>query len=188
VASPSGIEQIDQFFDEIGPWTRAYRGKSLHYFGLASGTEVQICAARIRLQVQKTGKARILRIGHYAAGAVSLDGDIDDVRNVIARIAAGEVAEIRTGLKLQLPRDDHAGLYVQPPAFLHPEGLSTGRRLGVLTMQAANSPRAGIDVIHVLNTEIMEHGEAVIPALMPKAIIPGPPSDGASVPFSLPFQ
>jgi hypothetical protein len=140
VATPSGIEQIDQFFDTIAPWAQAYRGKTFHYFGLASDTGIQICAARIRLQAQQAGKERVFRFGRYVAGAVPLVGDMEHVRNVTGRIAAGEAIEIRTGLKIELPRDDHAGLYVQPPRLLHPEGLSTGRRLGILTIQAGNSP------------------------------------------------
>jgi hypothetical protein len=47
--------------------------------------------------------------------------------------------------------------------------------------------RAGIDVIHVLNSEIMQHGVSLIKALMPGAIIPGPAGGSGELPFSIPF-
>jgi hypothetical protein len=47
--------------------------------------------------------------------------------------------------------------------------------------------RAGIDVIHVLNSEIMEHGVKIIRALMPSEIIPGPKDGPGYAPFATPF-
>ena len=47
--------------------------------------------------------------------------------------------------------------------------------------------RAGIDVIHVLNDEIMQHGVKVIRALLPSKIIPGPRNSESYIPFSIPF-
>ena len=47
--------------------------------------------------------------------------------------------------------------------------------------------RAGIDVIHILNSEIMQHGVDIIGALMPRMILPGPPGGRGFAPFSVPF-
>lgn len=47
--------------------------------------------------------------------------------------------------------------------------------------------RAGIDVIHVLNSEIMQHGVEIIEALLPDSIIPGPAGGSGYVPLSFPF-
>jgi len=47
--------------------------------------------------------------------------------------------------------------------------------------------RAGIDVIHMLNKEIMDHGENIIQALLPREIVRGPKGGSGEPPFTIPF-
>lgn len=47
--------------------------------------------------------------------------------------------------------------------------------------------RAGIDVIHILNSEIIQHGAEITKALVPDVILVGPKGGPGSVPFAFPF-
>lgn len=47
----SHADNMEQFFRHIEPWSRAFRSCTFYYFGVATGSEVHLCIARIRRQM-----------------------------------------------------------------------------------------------------------------------------------------
>lgn len=140
MAADLNSKHADQFFRHIDGWVRAFRGRTFHYFGLTVGREIHLCAARIRLHVRPPPVRREVAIGRFRAGVIALPGDHTRAREIVTLLVSGAAAPIHRGLVVKLPTDDRAGMYVAPPAFLHPEGLSSGRRLSVLAIQAGIWP------------------------------------------------
>lgn len=139
-STSDSAENIDLFFEHIDGWARAFHGRTFHYFGVATGTEIQLCAARIRLQVRRPPSVREIAIGKFRAGVIAIPGDHRREREIVSALVRGEAASIRPGLVVKLPTEDPTGVNVAPPALLHPEGLSANRRLSVLTLQAQQWP------------------------------------------------
>lgn len=133
-------ENIDQFFRHVDGWVRAFRGRTFHYFGIAVGNEVHLCTARIRLQVRRPPVRREIAIGRLRAGVIAIPGNHTRASEIVTSLVSGAAAPIGRGLIVKLPTDDRAGMYVAPPTLLHPEGLSSGRRLSVLAIQAGMWP------------------------------------------------
>ena len=140
MATDSNSESIDRFFRHIDGWVRAFRGRTFHYFGIAVENEVHLCTARIRLQVRRPPARREIAIGRLRAGVTAIPGNHSRAAEIVTALVSGIATPIRRGLVVKLPTDDRAGMYVAPPALLHPEGLSSGRRLSVLAIQAGMWP------------------------------------------------
>ena len=128
---------VERFFQHIEPWSRAFRSCTFHYFGVATGNEVHLCVARIRLQIGRPPPPRrAIETGRIRAGVVVIPGRCSRAREIVEALVSGAAVSIQPGLVVRLPTDNVAGMYVAPPTLLHPEGLPGGRRLSVLTIQA----------------------------------------------------
>jgi Holliday junction resolvase len=80
---------------------------------------------------------------HFRAGAIeAYEWEIpqpDRTVEQVARELSGPDGLMIQGVGLfRVPTDKHTHLFISPPVLLHPEGLSTGNRLAVLTMAGAN--------------------------------------------------
>jgi hypothetical protein len=139
----SHADNIEQFFRHIEPWSRAFRSCTFHYFGVVTGNEVHLCTARIRLQIGQPPPRRIIEIGRLRAGLMAIPGGCSRAKEIVESLVSGTAVSILPGLVARLPIDSVAGMYVGPPTLLHPEGLSGGRRLSVLTIQAGQWSIAG---------------------------------------------
>jgi hypothetical protein len=132
----SHADHVGRFFQHIEPWSRAFRSRTFHYFGVATGDEIHLCAARIRLQLGRPPPRRAIDTGRLRAGVIAIPGRRSRVREIVEALVSGAAVTIGPGLVVRLPTDSVAGMHVAPPMLLHPEGLSGGRRLSVLTIQA----------------------------------------------------
>ncbi len=135
-------DNVERFFQHIEPWSRAFRSCTFHYFGVATGNEVHLCVARIRLQIGRPSPRRAIKTDRIRAGVVTMPGRCSGAREIVEALVSGAAVSIQPGLVVRLPTDNVAGMYVAPPTLLHPEGLSGGRRLSVLTIQAGQWPIA----------------------------------------------
>lgn len=133
-------DHVEHFFRHIDPWIRAFRGRTFHYFGVVSGNEIHLCAARIRLQVRRPSAPRQIATGRFRAGVITMPGVQNRAKEIVKALVSGTAVSICSGLAVRLPTSNGSGMHVAPPALIHPEGLSAGRRLGVLTIQAGQWP------------------------------------------------
>ena len=136
MATDFNSDNVERFFQHIESWARAFRGRTFHYFGVTVGDEVHLCAARMRLQIGGPSPRRAIEIGRIRAGVIAIPGDLSQAREIVKTLVSGAAVSIQPRLVVRLPTDNVAGMHVAPPTLLHPEGLSGGRRLSVLTIQA----------------------------------------------------
>ena len=119
-------DHVGRFFQHIEPWSQAFRSRTFHYFGVATGTEVHLCAARIRLQLGRPPPRRAINTGRIRAGVITIPGCCSRAREIVEALVSGATVSIQPGLVVRLPTDSVAGMHVAPPTLLHPEGLSGG--------------------------------------------------------------
>ena len=131
--------QIIAYFEAIADWRAAYRVVRLHVLGTRVADSLELVSARIVLDVG--GDTRLkpaFRAGRVEAHQILLNQEEVDVQGVVCALASADGVHL-TGLGcLKLPRTEQVGVFVATPTLLHPEGLSAGNRLAVLSIGGGN--------------------------------------------------
>ena len=127
--------QIVAYFQAIAEWRAAYRLARLHVLGVRTGDALELGAARVVLDVgNDTACKAAFRAGRVEAHQILLDQDETDVQGVARALASADGCHVAGIGYIKLPSTEHVGVYVAPPTLLHPEGLSAGSRLAVLSI------------------------------------------------------
>lgn len=138
-----GTENISGFFEGISAWNAAYRHNVLSFFGIDTGGTIALCGARLRLSTARQPGKPNFRSGDFVAGKISLSRLGCKPQDLAERIARGEVVELPGFGSARIGTTEATDIFVSPPDTLHPAGLSTGRRLGVLSIFGGTNPVAG---------------------------------------------
>ena len=127
--------QIVAYFEAIDNWRAAYRLARLHVLGIRTGDALELVAARIVLDIgSDTVCKAAFRAGRVEAHQVLLAQDETDVQGVARALASAEEVYVAGIGRIRLPNTKQVGIYVAAPTLLHPEGLSAGSRLAVLSI------------------------------------------------------
>lgn len=127
--------QISIYFDAIAPWRIAYRVVRLHVLGARTADTLEMVSARIVLDVgNDTEFKAAFRAGRVEAHQIQLNQDETDVQDVVRALASADGFHVDGIGCLKLPSTEQVGVFVAPPTLLHPEGLSAGNRLAVLSI------------------------------------------------------
>lgn len=127
--------QISTYFEAIVGWRAAYRVIRLHVLGARTDNILELVSARIVLDVGgDIGLKAPFRAGRVEAHQVLLNQDETDVQSVVRALASADGFHLPGLGCLKLPSTEQVGIFVAPPTMLHPEGLSAGNRLAVLSI------------------------------------------------------
>lgn len=127
--------QFSAYFEAIAGWRAAYRVARLHVLGVRAGDVLALVSARIVLDVGgDTACKAAFRAGRVEAHQVLLNQEETDVQGVARALASAEDFHVAGVGCVKLPSTERVGIFVAPPTLLHPEGLSAGNRLAVLSI------------------------------------------------------
>ncbi len=127
--------QLSAYFEAIAGWRAAYRVARLHVLGVRTGKALELVSARIVLDVGgDTACKAAFRAGRVEAHQVLLNQEETDLKGVARALASAEGFDVAPVGCIKLPSTEQVGIYVAPPTLLHPEGLSEGNRLAVLSI------------------------------------------------------
>ena len=126
---------IAQFFGAIQPWSAAYPKARLTFIAVKRKNSLVIVAARLYISaVFRTPIKEWFEAGDIVAGQLELRGGAKSFVNTIKKILSSKGFSISGRSSLVLRPDDGQNISVGPPELLHAEGISSGNRLGVLTI------------------------------------------------------
>ena len=136
-------QQLQSFFTAIEPWRGAYTGARLNYLGVRQGKQLVLLAARIYLMfIAAHPPKHRYQSGSIEAGQWDLPGGQKSVEQATASLLSPDGLNIENGDQLLLAVTDYEqGLSVSAPMLLHPEGLSDGNRLAVLSITGTDRYR-----------------------------------------------
>jgi len=127
--------QLSAYFEAIVGWRAAYRVVRLHVLGVRTANALELVSARIVLDVGGDTRVKAaFRAGSVEAHQVLLNQDETDVQSVVRALASADGFHLPGLGCLKLPSTEQVGVFVAPPTMLHPEGLSAGNRLAVLSI------------------------------------------------------
>ncbi len=127
--------QLIAYFQAISGWRAAYRVARLHVLGVRTGDALELMAARIVLDIgDDTACKSAFHAGRVEAHQVLLNQEETDMQGVARALASAEGFHVAGIGCIKLPSTEQVGIYVAPPTLLHPEGLSAGSRLAVLSI------------------------------------------------------
>lgn len=127
--------QIRAYFEAIASWRTAYRVVRLHVLGARTANTLEIVSARIVLDVGSDMEFKAaFRAGRVEAHQIQLNQDVTDVQDVVRALVSADGLHLDDLGHLKLPSTGHVGIFVAPPTLLHPDGLSAGNRLAVLSI------------------------------------------------------
>lgn len=127
--------QLIAYFEAIASWRAAYKVARLHVLGVRTGHALELVSARIVLDVGgDTAIKATFRAGRVEAHQVLLNQEETDVQGVARALASADGLHVAGLGCVKLPSTEQVGIYVAPPTLLHPEGLSAGNRLAVLSI------------------------------------------------------
>ncbi|MDC6170839.1 hypothetical protein [Paucibacter sp. XJ19-41] len=134
------LSKIAGFFAAISGWREAYAGAWLCYVGVRrENGELLVAAARLYLGLGPLQAVKpSFRAGHIEAGVWPIPLDTYALGDIVESLASQDGLLIDGIGKLKLPTDERSGIYVAPPTLLHPEGISNGNRLAVLSIHGKN--------------------------------------------------
>ncbi len=135
------LVRIDQFFDHLAAWRPAYKYETFSFFGIESGNTIELCAAHLRLQSLKATLLPLRRAGRYAYGCVEVRRIARDAESLLKVLVSGSRVPLLDGREVVLPGSGMADLFTAPPIALHPDGLSTNRRISVLEVMGGSLNR-----------------------------------------------
>jgi hypothetical protein len=132
-------QQFNAFFSAISVWRAAYRRARLHFLAVRQGEALSIISARIYLDVGGSDPVKShFRAGALEAGHWEIPQSELSVEDAISAMI-GEYGLLIAGIgQLRLISDPQNEVFVTPPTLLHPEGLSSGNRLALLSLAGAN--------------------------------------------------
>lgn len=127
--------QLVAYFQAIAGWRAAYKVARLHVLGVRTGETLELVSARIVLDVGGDAAVKAaFRAGRIEAHQVLLNQEETDVQGVARALASADGLHVPGLGCVKLPSTEQVGIYVAPPTLLHPEGLSAGNRLAVLSI------------------------------------------------------
>jgi hypothetical protein len=127
--------QLVAYFQAIAGWRAAYRVVRLHVLGVRTSDALELVAARIALDIgNDTACKAAFGAGRVEAHQVLLNQEETDIEGVARALASAEGFHVAGIGRIKLPSSEQVGIYVAPPTLLHPEGLSAGSRLAVLSI------------------------------------------------------
>ncbi|MDP3348290.1 MAG: hypothetical protein Q8S92_04765 [Hydrogenophaga sp.] len=127
--------EIGAFFEAIAGWRAAYKVARLHVLGARTADTLELVSARIVLDVgNDTVVKAAVRAGRFEAHQILLNQQETDVQSLVRALASADGFHMVGLGRLKLPSTDQVGIFVAPPTLLHPEGLSAGNRLAVLSI------------------------------------------------------
>lgn len=127
--------QLSAYFEAIAGWRAAYRVVRLHLLGVRTANVLELVSARIVLDVGGDTECKAaFRAGRVEAHQFLLDQSETDVQGVARALASSDGFQVAGLGCLKLPSTEQVAIYVAPPTLLHPEGLSAGNRLAVLSI------------------------------------------------------
>jgi hypothetical protein len=107
----------------------------LHVLGVRTGETLELVSARIVLDVGgDTAVKAPFRAGRVEAHQVLLNQEETDVQGATRALASAAGFHVAGLGCFKLPSTEQVGIYVALPTLLHPEGLSAGNRLAVLSI------------------------------------------------------
>lgn len=132
-------QQFNAFFSAISAWRAAYRRARLHFIAIRQGESLSIISARIYLDLDGSDAVKPhFRAGALEAGHWEIPQSELSVEDAIFALI-GEHGVLIKGIgQLRLVSDPQNEVFVTPPTLLHPEGLSSGNRLALLSLAGAN--------------------------------------------------
>jgi hypothetical protein len=131
--------QLDAYFGAIASWRAAYRVARLHVVGVRTGEVLELVTARIVLDVGSDAECKTsFRAGRVEAHQVMLDQKECEVQSVARALASADGFNAAGIGCMKLPSTEQVGIFVAPPTLLHPEGLTAGNRLAVLSIGGGN--------------------------------------------------
>ena len=127
--------QLNAYFEAIAGWCAAYKVARLHVLGVRTGEVLQLVSARIVLDVGRDTECKApFHAGCVEAHQIILNQQESDVQGVARALASADGFHVGGIGCIKLPSTDQVGIYVATPTLLHPEGLSAGNRLAVLSI------------------------------------------------------
>lgn len=127
--------RLSTYFQAISGWRAAYRLARLHVLGNRTGDVLELVSARIVLDVGRdTVFKSSFRAGSIEAHQFQLNQDEADVQGVACALASADGFHVAGVGCIKLPSTEQVGIYVAQPTLLHPEGLSAGNRLALLSI------------------------------------------------------
>ena len=127
--------QFSAFFSAIGPWRIAYRRARLHFLAIRKDEILLIISARIFMHAGVPSNPHPhFRGGAIEAGHWDIPLDKFTVEETVLSLVRPEGLLIEEIGTLRLVFDEGQDIFVAPPTLLHPEGLTNGNRLAVLSL------------------------------------------------------
>ncbi len=128
-------QQLSSYFEAIACWRAAYKVARLHVLGVRTGEALELVSARIVLDVGGDAACKApFRAGRVEAHQLMLNQQETDVQGVALALSSAAGFHSAGIGRIKLPCTEQVGVYVAPPTLLHPEGLSEGNRLAVLSI------------------------------------------------------
>lgn len=136
---PNSKKHFDAFFDSFASWRNAYVRARLHYFAVRTTWGLSIVSARILLDLGGCDAPKpSFRVGSLEAGQWEIDQSDQSVEDVVHALVSEDGLLIEGTGRLRLFNDERHEVFAGPPTLLHPEGLSAGNRIAMLTLCGVN--------------------------------------------------
>ena len=127
--------QLNAYFEAIAGWRAAYRVARLHVLGVRNGEVLELVSARIVLDVGRDTECKAaFHAGRVEAHQIMLNPQASDVQSVVRSFASVDGFHVGGVGCIKLTSTEQVGIFVAPSTLLHPEGLSEGNRLAVLSI------------------------------------------------------
>lgn len=127
--------ELSTYFEAIAGWRGAYEVARLHVLGVRKGEVLELVSARIVLDVGRDTECKVaFHAGRIEAHQIMLNTQVSDAQIVAGLLASVDGFHADGVGRIKLPRTEQVGIFVAPPTLLHPEGLSAGNRLAVLSI------------------------------------------------------
>lgn len=131
---------IDNYFKSIDGWRSSYTQARLKFLGIRnSNEELVLINGRIFLDnVKGEIDSKRFKAANIEAGQITIDPKEISIEKILSDLTSKSgLASDEFGV-IRLEGDGIEGIRVMEPTLLHPEGLSAGNRLSVLTVQGRN--------------------------------------------------
>ncbi|WP_186073866.1 hypothetical protein [Burkholderia gladioli] len=133
--NPHSEKMIAHFFDAIEPWKESYPKARLSFVAIRKDKLLVILAARMHMAASYIAPLKsFFEAGDLVAGQMELPGGTRGFSDAIKNIISGAGHPIKERGRLVLRPEEGQNVSIGIPDLLHAEGLTSGNRIGVLTM------------------------------------------------------
>lgn len=132
-------KSLSTFFDAVASWRSAYTFARLIYVAVERGDQFAIVFGRLVLGFGSPPSTKpLFAAGSIQAGEWDIPQSPNSIEDAIAALMSSKGLDVSGHGVLLLPTEQNREVSASPPTLLHPEGLTNGNRVAVITITGAD--------------------------------------------------